>query len=160
MKHEQAIRDMAARGMTRAEIARELGVSRQRVYELGKKIGVSFVDGRFYRAKQSAIAAPKPRVLTGGVPCKISHSAAGVISELLVAADLMARGYQVYMPVIASRGHDVIAVSGSEILTFEVRSAYRNKAGNLIFARKADSPSQHHALVVTGEPVSYDPPLD
>lgn len=87
-----------------------------------------------------------------------SHRVCGTISELLVAADLMARGYEVYIPLARTIGHDIIAEAPSgRLLTIEVRSAKRAANGALRFKRTTRS--EMFAAVVTGEPVQYDPPL-
>ena len=158
MDQIEKLRKMSEAGLSGSEAAREIGISRQRVNQVAKKHGISFADKRFL-PRERPVSAPKVRVITGGVETPINHSVAGTICELLVAADLMARGWQVFMPIIASKGHDVIATKRERILTFEVRSASRNTAGNPVFAKKADCASDVYALVITGEPVIYDPLL-
>ena len=157
MKTVDSIAALAKEGKTTSEIAAALGISRQRVHSAAKTNGIALP--KYGRPANFRVPPPKARVQTGGIPVPISTSVAGSIAEMLVAADLMARGFHVYMPVIISRGHDIIACNGTEIITFEVRSAHRNASGKLIFGRKPDCCSDHYALVVTGEPVIYDPPL-
>lgn len=158
MSHENQIKEMSERGLSCAEAAREIGISRQRVHQLAKSIGVTFPDKRRL-PRQFAAPAPKSRVITGGVETLINHTVAGTICELLTAADLMARGYQVFLPVIASKGHDIIASKDGRLITVEVRAASRRADCGLSFGKKPDCMSDHYALVVTGEPVIYEPPL-
>ena len=114
MSNEIKIREMSERGLSCAEAAREIGISRQRVHQIAKTIGVTFPDKRML-PRQFPVPAPKSRVITGGVDTPINHTVAGTICELLVAADLMARGYQVFLPVIPSKGHDIMSGQGRKL---------------------------------------------
>ena len=152
----EQVKELASRGLSASEISNAVGVSRQRVYAVAKANGITFPR----RDAGGCVApSPRPRVLTGGVQVAISTSVAGTIAELLVAADLMARGWQVFMPIRSSKGHDIVAACASELTTIEVRSAHRNAGGHVIYSRKADNVSDRYALVVTGEPVIYTPDL-
>lgn len=153
------VRELAASGKWASAIADDLGISRQRVHQIAKAHQIELPVNRAPRdtAKRRP---PVARIQTGGVLAPINHSVAGTISELLVAADLMARGWQVFMPIIASKGHDLIAVKDGRIATFEVRSAHRNANGVVKYAKQAGCTSEFYGLVVTGEPVTYVPDLD
>ena len=153
------VRDLAAAGYTARQIALELGVSRQRVYQIADAEGVSLPRANAPDTPRRG-TVPKPRVITGGIEQPINHTTAGTISELLAAADLLARGWQVYMPVVRARGHDLIAVNGGKVVTVEVRSAKRNAEGNLVYNRSARDRSQAYALVLTGEPVQFRPSVE
>ncbi len=97
---------------------------------------------------------------TGGVQMMISQTTAGTIAELLVAADLMARGWTPFFPLMRTTIFDLIAGDANgRVLTIEVRSAKRRPDGSLAYGRKTGSPANHHALVITGEPVAYLPEL-
>lgn len=157
MKNVEEIRRLAGEGMPASAIAERLGLSRQRVYQICEQNEIALP--RYHRRYERRTGAPKSRVTTGGVQHAINHTVAGTIAELLAAADLMARGWVVFVPVVKSKGHDLIACRDGEIATFEVRSAYRNAAGKLIFNKKADCASKYYALVITGEPVTYEPQL-
>lgn len=154
----QQIVDMAAAGKTAREIARALNVSRQRIYQVADAHGLTLPSGR-HPLDGRRPPPPKARIVTGGIVQPISHSTAGTIAELLAAADLMARGWQVFFPLVRSTGHDLIGCRGAELVTVEVRSAIRNAAGAIVFNKKTTSKSDHHAYVVTGEIVTYKPEL-
>ncbi len=167
-KTVKTIKDLAARGFSARQIARHVGVSRQRIYHLAGEHGVSLphptagltLTGlkRIRRARGATSA--KARILTGGVDVPLSHNVAGMISELLVAADLMARDFRVYLPIKANRGHDLVAESWDGcLLTFEVRSAHRTLDGGISWTRNTEDRANFYALVVTGEPVMYKPDL-
>ena len=110
--------------------------------------------------KRSRPAVVVPRVITGCVPCAINSTAAGRVSELLVAADLIARGWHVFFPLDYRKGHDLIACGNGRIVSFEVRSGHRGKTGRLCFQRNHIMRSDHYAVAVTGEPVAYEPALE
>lgn len=144
-----------------SEIAREIGVSRQRISQVCAKEGIKLK--RAYPASdRKPSSTPAPRVITGGVISPISHTVCGSISELLVAADLMARGYKPYMPIVRQRSHDILAVNtNNEVLTVEVRSGKRRADGNGITwnSKGERCASSFCAIVITGEPVIYKPEL-
>jgi hypothetical protein len=150
------VKEMAASSMSVRDIADKLGHSRSSIYHICKYNNIPYVTPRYHFTGISSQA----RVITGGMKVPITSHVAGTISELLVAADLMARGWWVYMPVMLSKSHDIVAFKGIQMITVEVRSARRNATGFLSYAKKNDSNSSHRALVVTGEPVSYIPDLD
>jgi hypothetical protein len=142
-----------------SQLAADLGISRQRVYQACRDHGIA-LDPQPSPRKSKPPRSPMPRVITGGILCDVSHSVCGSISELLVAADLLARGFMVYHPMARQKGLDLIAVSRSgQLLTIEVRSGKINDKGVLIYAKKTDSSAAHHAVVVTSEPVRYQPEL-
>jgi hypothetical protein len=86
------------------------------------------------------------------------------VSELLAAADLLARGYTVYAPLNRHAGHaDLIALprgGGDGPITLEVRSGHRNpNTGTTTWNRFPRNNADHYAVVVTGEVVVYEPPI-
>jgi hypothetical protein len=103
------------------------------------------------------VTPPLARIVTGGTDVSITMIAAGTIGELLVAADLTARGYTVYAPICRHRAHaDLIALRrGAEEspITIEVRCGRRSRAGGVVWSRNVESKATHHAIVMTGEPV-------
>lgn len=150
---------LAAEGLPGSEIARRLGISKQRVSQIAKANGIDI--RRSYEWSHSRGKAPSvPRVRTGGVYVTENGNAVGAVSELLVAADLVARGWHVYLPVYRQRGHDIIAYTGNRFLTVEVRSGRLSPAGSLIYQRRTEvTKSDCFAVVVTGEPVRYIPDI-
>ncbi len=154
----ERIRALAAAGMVASEIAKQEGISRQRVYQVARSRGIvlpSYHD--VARAPQPKLAIP--RVITGGVVKRVTCTVGGTIAELLATADLMARGYQVYRPMVGNRGFDAIACKDGQMLTIEVRSAIRLPEGTLKYRKDEPPKASHYALVITGEPVTYVPDL-
>lgn len=149
----EKIFELAADGYGAAQIAKELNISRQRVYQIAGALEISFPHRNF--------AAPKPRppkVITGGIPVSLNQTTTGTISEMLVCADLLSRGWKPYLPILRQKGHDIIACRSNEVITIEVRTAFRRDSGALSYNRR-DMNSSHFGLVVTGEPVIYIPEI-
>lgn len=161
METVELVRELAATGLTARQIAVKIGRSRQRVYQLAREHRISLPQATFGAVQETepARAPPQARARTGGIDVPLSHSVVGSISELLAAVDLMARGFEVYIPIRRSRGHDIIADINGKLASFEVRSAYRNLSKGLSFNRKSNDKSDYYALVVAGEPVIYKPDL-
>lgn len=154
---------LAAERLPGSEIARRLGISRQRVSQIAKAYGIeirSLYHSAMRDQSQHKERIPVPRLRTGGAYVVKGTSAVGTVSELLVAADLVARGWHVYLPVIRQRGYDLIAYSGDNLLKIEARSGCRKASGVIWFNRESrDSKPTHYAVVITGEPVIYDPDI-
>ena len=133
-----------------AEIARVLGVSRQRVHQVCRDSGIKLPK-----------APPSPPFSRANcaAPARISPSVAGAVAEAIAIADLLSRGYKPYSPVVRQRSHDIIAVSPSGVvITIEVRSAVRD-VSRVHVPKSARDKSQHYALVLKDEPVVYKPDL-
>lgn len=146
-------------------LAQSLGVSRARVYQILSDMSVKppvSIPNRRY-GKRGTWGPSIPRVVTSGVVSLVGSSIAGTIGELLVAADLMARGLFVFFPLVRTAVYDLIACTadGSTTIRIEVRCGTRNTMGSLSFSKtptRAGS-HDHYAIVVAGEPVVYQPPL-
>ena len=151
----EQVRELAAAGRSMVEAAIELGVTRARVHQIAKGHNLKFKDGRL-RAHRKP---PHPRVETGGPHVILTPSVAGKAAELLVAADLLARGWQVFLPVFSNRGHDLCAFVPGHLISIEVRSARRNPTGNIVFNKRVTDLSMHYALVTSGEVIRYVPEL-
>jgi hypothetical protein len=164
MVDRNIFKSLVASGTRAGDIARDLGITRQRVHQIAKQMGLVLPPPPKVVRKE-ALSTPRsyksraPLVITGGVQTHLNSKVAGKISELLVATDLMARGWQIYFPLNPNSTHDLVATFKGNILSFEVRSAYRIKTGRLTYQKKSNSAANHYALVVTGEPIQYLPPL-
>jgi len=143
------IRVLAGQGLRPPEIAKRLNISRQWVYVICAKRGIA------YPKRSDEMPA-----IVGQVRAGLKSGAAGTIAEMLVAADLLRQGYDVYRSITCnSHGYDLIASRDGKLTTFEVRSAWRNDSGKLTLRHKAGSPADVHAYVVVGEPIIYKPSL-
>ena len=156
--------------LTISEIADRCGVSRQRVHQIMRMDGLKpIVDGRrnTRRSRDAPSATMTPPAVTGGVPVAVSKTAGGQIAELLASADLLARGYRPFRPVVGNSLFDIIAIDPrtGAILSIEVKSG-RRVSGRLVFQRNScvkvrhcEAEPDHYAVVCRGEPVEYVPPL-
>jgi hypothetical protein len=151
------VRRLAENGLSAREIAASLKISRQRVYQVCSRYGIQ--PGLPKIPPRRGVIICKPRLITGGIQQFTNARMTGTVSELLVAADLIARGWHVYLPVIKQRGFDVIVTQGRLVLTIEVRSASKNTKGTLTWTKRPTDCSDYYALVVTGDPVKYQPDL-
>ena len=59
----------------------------------------------------------------------------GAISELLVAGDLLKKGYGVFRSVSPSCYCDILAIKNGEISEVEVRTGYKSDTGKYSFAK-------------------------
>lgn len=72
-------------------------------------------------ARMVGVVKPAPWALPSG--------AVGALGELVVAADLMRRGYEVFRAVSPCAPCDLLVLSGALTLRVEVRTMRRNKYG-------------------------------
>ncbi len=136
------------------DAAEILGVSRQRVHQILKSLGVK--RGPIRRRIQRT---PRPKVLTGGVRVGLTATMKGTVGELLVAADLLQRGYQVFTPITrhtASVDLVILDIGGTSVERIEVKTAKRRE-GRLIYTAPAHERYDRLAIVATGEEVIYKP---
>lgn len=67
----------------------------------------------------------------------VASGTVGAISELLVCADLMKRGYAVFRALSPSCFCDAVAIKGEKIIRVEIRTGYKNTlTGNFQFPTK------------------------
>lgn len=87
----------------------------------------------------------------------------GAIGELLVAADLMKLGFEVYKAFSLTASVDLIGIKGGKFYTFEVRTGkVRGKNNNLQWSKDRNN-STHFAVIVhfpTGHQIHYIPELE
>jgi hypothetical protein len=150
---------LAGQRMSAAQIADNLGVTRQRIYQIARANRI-----RLHPQWPDDHTAPSlAKIVTGGIPVLLDSSTSGTVAELLVQADLLARGYIAYTPVTRSYAPvDIIAIDRKDpcnMFTIEVRSARRSSAGALVFNKSIPMRASRYALVVIAEPVVYLPEL-
>lgn len=145
--------------LTNADLSRELGVSRQRISQITSKLGIKLQRAVVYEIAERRHSPPQARVDLVGAPI-ISHAAAGTVSELLVAADLTARGWQVFFPLVRSTHCDLVVTShdGTIVKRVEVRSGVRRE-GRIVWQKKATTECEVYAIVLRGEPIRYEPDI-
>lgn len=87
----------------------------------------------------------------------LSTGKTGAISELIVAADLLGRGFDVFRAVSQACSCDLAVLREGKLLTIEVRSAKKNSKGGLMYT-KARINADHIAVVCENE-ITYEPGL-
>lgn len=118
--------------LSQADVARLLGISRQRVSQLCKQHGLVL---------RNAIRGPRPDRRIGPNPNHFGHARGrsnsafiGAAGEATVAAYLMQRGIPVYRSMSPVASCDLIADLDGVLFKIEVRSAKRTNSGRLTFA--------------------------
>jgi hypothetical protein len=85
----------------------------------------------------------------------------GALSELVVSADLLGKGYAVFRALSPSCPSDLVVLFGKELVTVEVRTAYRNQNNGQIGYPKNHRGADLFALYVRSEKsVHYAPISD
>lgn len=93
------------------------------------------------RPSLSALSKPLDPIFPGQEPPDIAPSTIGAIGELLVAADLLRKGLDVFRAVSPSCPCDFVAHHEGQLYAIEVRTLRRNKNGSF-------SPTKvHHAFI-------------
>ena len=98
-------------------------------------------------------------MLTGGVRAALTATMKGTVGELLVAADLLQRGYQVFAPMtrhMASVDLVTLDIGGTHVERVEVKTG-RRREGRLVYASPTHERYDRLAIVVPGEEVIYKP---
>jgi len=93
----------------------------------------------------------------------LSNGVVGAISELMVASDLLVKGFEVFRSVSPACSCDIVALKEGKLKRIKVRTAYRNSVSNKLYFCKneTDTLCDHYAAVIqeTGE-IVYVPELD
>ena len=159
---------------TISDAAEALSVSRQRISQLYKSMGLVMPRGRRSKPLTAAgrevqtlpqTAAPSARLAIGGRAAALTTNAAGHVSELIAAADLIARGFSVLAPIAQTTAPvDLVTVSrqSGRVERIEVRSGTRRN-GKVSWTRSGGARRtlcDRYAIVLAGEPVRYSPPFD
>lgn len=120
-----------------------------------KKCGKEIVD-RFKLAKYCSNECKEGRGV--GLP----YLTVGGISELRIAADLLAKGFYVFRSMTANSPCDLIAMNGSITIRIEAATSYPSKAGVLRVPKKKGSNYIYDILALitnNGSVIEYHPPL-
>ena len=142
----QSLTDISA-----AELGRRVGVSRERVRQILKDLGYPTARGK---------GRPHGAVLLPGSDNTQARRLTKATATKEVAEDLLGRGYAIFAPLRTTKTCDLIAVDDqgnvSLILCVPNAPGKRTSRHRGVQNRHAEV---HHALVIAGQPVSYDPPL-
>jgi hypothetical protein len=83
----------------------------------------------------------------------------GAISELLVCADLLKKGYEVFRAVSQHCSCDLAILKDKALVRVEVRTAFMNGKGELNYAKPKPEKSDVLALVLKDGNIFYRPEL-
>lgn len=139
--------------LTARQISLALNISRQAVYQHVRALGLKVAAG--------GGNTPQIVVSDGAVATTLSPTTTGTVAELLVAADLIARGWRVFFPLTRQATCDLIVLprNGMKSLRIEVKPGFREGGSRLVYTPGQPYFLDHHAIVVRGEPVIYEPDL-
>jgi hypothetical protein len=91
----------------------------------------------------------------------IARPTVGAISELVVAADLLARGYEVFRALSPSCSCDLAILTDGTMIRVEVRTGSLLKNGGISFGWKESDRARHDVLaVVVNGSIEYRPSPD
>jgi hypothetical protein len=77
-----------------------------------------------------------------------SNAEQGAISELLVSADLIKRGYEVFRALSPQSSCDLVALKSNETLRIEVRTGFLSRGGNLSYGQSHIGSGRYDVLAV------------
>ena len=109
-------------------------------------------DHRFCsrECKQVEVRRRAPRRHLAG-EAKVPTGTAGAISELLIATDLLSKGYHVFRSLSPSCFCDLVAYKGAEHHFVEVRSGFLGSSGALTFNKVLHGPATLFGVVVRND---------
>lgn len=97
----------------------------------------------------------------GGAYPGINKGTVGAISELRVAVDLLAKGYEVFRAMSQSCSCDLAILKNGKLSRIEVRTGYYTINGKLIYSKRDTDNGRFDIWAIpTTRGITYDPPLD
>lgn len=117
--------------------------------------------GRKYCSRRCAKEWERRRYRSENPPraVKLASGTTGAMHELLVAYDLMSRGFHVFRALSPSCVCDLAVIKDEKLLRVEVRTAYRRKGNSTLYC-----PVKHRAdilaLVEHNRNIEYRPALE
>ena len=122
--------------LTQSEVAERLGISRQRVSQVCKKLGLKFSRGsRGPSRKRGIVPIPKDKNRFGFSRNRRNASLIGAAAEMIVCSYLLQRGHPVYKALSPSSPCDLVADLDGKLFRVEVKSASRNLNGGISYPR-------------------------
>ena len=106
-------------------------------------------DDEYFKARRFVSAYSGSGLSTGTV---------GAISELVVAADLLTMGYEVFRSLSPACSWDLAVLKDGKLLRIEVRTGYKLDNGKIAWSRNKGR-ADHWAVVYDKREIRYDPPL-
>lgn len=130
--------------ITATMMAEELGVSREAIRQTLVKLGLPTRTGKTYSwRRRLGPRTPRVPAPAAGFTENCSKPMRGAWAELLVAVDLIGRGYEIFTAAYGSSSCDMVALRGGKTLRVEVKLGQWNG-------------SKHTASIDTGRRKSFD----
>ena len=103
--------------------------------------------------------AAKKKLNSASRDFKLPSSTVGTINELLVAADLLQRGFQVFRALSPSCDCDLAVLIGKRLVRLEVTTGVQCQNGNASFARH--DPGRYDAIaIMVSNAIRYTPAVE
>lgn len=92
---------------------------------------------------------------------KLHTGTIGALSEIVIASDLMRRGYHIFRAMSPASPFDLVAVNNDQMLRIEVRTGKIQANGDAActFTNQDEGRSDVLAIVLMGTEIVYWPPL-
>lgn len=91
----------------------------------------------------------------------LAPATTGALAELLISADLLKRGYEVFRALSPSCSCDLMVLKDGKTIRVEVKTAYRNKiSGNIMRSPVKPGAFDLVAMVIGGIEILYTPELE
>lgn len=145
--------------LTIAEALTELGVSRQRLHVLLREEGITLQRSARSDIPRSDVSPFKD--LPSGVADGLPPYAVNGIKEMIVAVDLLRKGYDVYRSLTAGGLCDLVVVdrTNGKCTRLEVKSASVWRTGRVSHSPTGRNSFDALALVFKDGSVEYRPPI-
>jgi hypothetical protein len=147
--------------LNQTEIAARIGISRQRVAQIVSEERLAVPRGKRGAAPRRRVAeTPRARERSpGGLPAYLAE-AGGAAAVLITAADLMARGFAVYLPIAPTAAADILAIDANgRVKRVAVRPARRTVGGAVEYSYPKPGEVDTHATLLADTPIQYSPEL-
>ena len=96
----------------------------------------------------------------GRIGSGLAAGTVGAIGELIVAADLLRRGFEVFRALSPNCSCDLAILRDGRLLKVEVTTSYRNPRTGVIHRRKKTSERFDILAMVVGAEIIYEPAID
>lgn len=115
-----------------------------------------------YCSNQCRRSEQKERYAVLNDRANISPGKVGAVAELIVSADLLRKGYEVFRSVSQDCSCDLVILKAGRFIRVEVRTGYVNTDGSVGYAKKPSDVgrSDATAIVLRGRDVVYSCPID
>lgn len=112
-----------------------------------------------YCSNECVVLAEKPYRDDYRLHYNLSHGTAGALAELIVATDLIKRGFELYRAMSQSSSCDLLALKNKKLYDFEVRTGYRNKKGSYFYSKHSIKGAYLAIVIHKTNEIIYEPKI-